>query len=154
VTTSGSGTQEPGPSCESLYNGKIHGGEHMQIFPLSNWTDVDIWRYLGREQVEIPSICFSHQRRVFERDGTESEFNVAGRDRHGTHRDAAPSFKHYDGSSSTSSGSLASRLRPAWPSSQRQPLRPSSCRITPQPQRRRHDLDRDAAARESIRVFA
>ena len=66
------------PELWSLYNGKIHGGEHMRIFPLSNWTELDIWHYLGREEVEIPSIYFSHQRRVFLRDGmllSESDFN-------------------------------------------------------------------------------
>ena len=66
------------PELWSLYNGRIHGGEHMRIFPLSNWTELDIWHYLGQEEIEIPSIYFSHQRRVFERDGmllTESEFN-------------------------------------------------------------------------------
>jgi sulfate adenylyltransferase subunit 2 len=66
------------PELWSLYNGRIHGGEHMRIFPLSNWTELDIWHYLGQEGVEIPSIYFSHQRRVFNRDGmwlTESEHN-------------------------------------------------------------------------------
>jgi sulfate adenylyltransferase subunit 2 len=66
------------PELWSLYNGRIHGGEHMRIFPLSNWTELDIWHYLGREEIEIPSIYYSHRRRVFERDGmllTESEFN-------------------------------------------------------------------------------
>ncbi|MDQ3664283.1 MAG: sulfate adenylyltransferase subunit 2, partial [Actinomycetota bacterium] len=66
------------PELWSLYNGRIHAGEHMRIFPLSNWTELDIWHYLGQEQVEIPDIYFSHQRRVFERDGmllTESEHN-------------------------------------------------------------------------------
>ena len=66
------------PELWSLYNGKIHAGEHMRIFPLSNWTELDVWHYLGREQIDIPSIYFSHQRRVFERDGmllTESDFN-------------------------------------------------------------------------------
>lgn len=66
------------PELWSLYNGQLHEGEHMRIFPLSNWTELDIWHYLRREDVEIPSIYFSHQRRVFERDGmllTESEFN-------------------------------------------------------------------------------
>jgi sulfate adenylyltransferase subunit 2 len=50
----------------------------MRIFPLSNWTELDIWHYLGQEKVEIPSIYFSHTRRVFNRDGmwlTESEHN-------------------------------------------------------------------------------
>jgi sulfate adenylyltransferase subunit 2 len=66
------------PELWSLYNGRIHSGEHMRIFPISNWTELDIWDYIGREGIEIPSIYFSHQRRVFERDGmllTESEFN-------------------------------------------------------------------------------
>ena len=66
------------PELWSLYNGRIHGGEHMRIFPLSNWTELDIWHYIGREEIEIPSIYFSHQRRVFERDGmllSESEYN-------------------------------------------------------------------------------
>jgi sulfate adenylyltransferase subunit 2 len=66
------------PELWSLYNGRIHGGEHMRIFPLSNWTELDIWHYIGREGIEIPSIYFAHQRRVFQRDGmllTESGFN-------------------------------------------------------------------------------
>jgi sulfate adenylyltransferase subunit 2 len=66
------------PELWSLYNGRIHGGEHMRIFPLSNWTELDIWYYLDQEKVEIPSIYFAHQRRIFERDGmllTASEHN-------------------------------------------------------------------------------
>ena len=66
------------PELWSLYNGRIHCGENMRIFPLSNWTELDIWHYLGREQIEIPTIYFSHQRRVFLRDGmllSESDFN-------------------------------------------------------------------------------
>src|SRR5665811_1422149 len=66
------------PELWSLYNGKIHAGEHMRIFPLSNWTELDVWHYLGREQLDIPSLYFSHQRHVFERDGmllSKSDFN-------------------------------------------------------------------------------
>jgi len=66
------------PELWSLYNGRIHEGEHMRVFPLSNWTELDIWSYIGREQIDIPEIYFSHVRRVFERDGmlmTESEHN-------------------------------------------------------------------------------
>ena len=66
------------PELWSLYNGRIHEGEHMRIFPISNWTELDIWDYIGREGIEIPSIYFSHQRRVFKRDGmwmSESDFN-------------------------------------------------------------------------------
>jgi sulfate adenylyltransferase subunit 2 len=66
------------PELWSLYNGRIHAGEHMRIFPLSNWTELDIWHYIGREGIEIPSIYYAHQRRVFTRDGmlmSESEHN-------------------------------------------------------------------------------
>src|SRR4051812_30587809 len=57
------------PELWSLYNGRLHEGEHMRIFPISNWTELDIWHYIGREGIEIPSIYFSHQRDVIERDG-------------------------------------------------------------------------------------
>ena len=57
------------PELWSLYNGRIHTGEHMRIFPLSNWTELDIWSYIHREKIEIPSIYFAHQREVVERDG-------------------------------------------------------------------------------------
>ena len=78
------------PELWSLYNGRLHEGEHMRIFPISNWTELDIWDYIGREGIEIPNIYFSHQRRVFERDGmllSESEHNptTRGRDRRGAH---------------------------------------------------------------------
>jgi sulfate adenylyltransferase subunit 2 len=57
------------PELWSLYNGRIHEGEHMRIFPLSNWTELDIWHYIHREQIEIPQIYFAHEREVVERDG-------------------------------------------------------------------------------------
>ena len=66
------------PELWNLYNARLHAGEHMRIFPLSNWTELDIWDYIGREGISIPSIYFSHRRRVFERDGmllSESEHN-------------------------------------------------------------------------------
>ena len=56
------------PELWSLYNGRLHAGEHMRIFPISNWTELDIWDYIGREGIEIPPIYFSHQRNVFVRD--------------------------------------------------------------------------------------
>ncbi|MEP6526747.1 MAG: sulfate adenylyltransferase subunit CysD [Nocardioidaceae bacterium] len=65
------------PELWSLYNARIQPGEHMRIFPLSNWTELDIWHYIGREGIEIPDIYLSHQRPVFERDGmllSESPF--------------------------------------------------------------------------------
>jgi sulfate adenylyltransferase subunit 2 len=57
------------PELWSLYNGRIHEGEHMRIFPLSNWTELDVWAYIDREQIEIPSIYFAHERQVIARDG-------------------------------------------------------------------------------------
>jgi len=57
------------PELWNLYNGRIRKGEHVRIFPLSNWTELDIWQYIDEEKLEIPSIYFSHKREVFERDG-------------------------------------------------------------------------------------
>jgi sulfate adenylyltransferase subunit 2 len=71
------------PELWNLYNTRINRGEHIRVFPISNWTELDIWHYLEREQLEIPSIYFSHQRRVFERDGiliADNEFVTRGED--------------------------------------------------------------------------
>ena len=57
------------PELWNLYNGRIHQGEHIRVFPISNWTELDIWEYIRREGIEIPSIYFAHERPVFERDG-------------------------------------------------------------------------------------
>lgn len=57
------------PELWSLYNGRLHRGEHMRIFPISNWTELDVWTYIARERLEIPSIYFAHQREVVKRDG-------------------------------------------------------------------------------------
>jgi sulfate adenylyltransferase subunit 2 len=57
------------PELWNLYNGRIHKGEHVRVFPLSNWTELDVWQYIDEERLEIPSIYFSHQREVFARDG-------------------------------------------------------------------------------------
>ena len=57
------------PELWSLYNGRIKPGEHMRVFPLSNWTELDIWQYIARERLEIPSIYFAHEREVVHRDG-------------------------------------------------------------------------------------
>jgi sulfate adenylyltransferase subunit 2 len=57
------------PELWSLYNGRIRRGEHVRVFPLSNWTELDVWSYIRREQLEVPSIYFAHERRVFRRDG-------------------------------------------------------------------------------------
>ena len=57
------------PELWSLYNGRHRPGEHIRVFPLSNWTELDIWQYIGEESVDLPSIYFAHQREVFRRDG-------------------------------------------------------------------------------------
>jgi len=57
------------PELWNLFNGKKHHGEHFRIFPLSNWTEMDVWQYIALEKIEIPSIYFSHDRKCFVRDG-------------------------------------------------------------------------------------
>ncbi|MHB8329769.1 MAG: sulfate adenylyltransferase subunit CysD [Acidimicrobiales bacterium] len=57
------------PELWSLYNGRHHAGEHIRVFPLSNWTEMDVWEYIAEEQLEVPSIYFAHRRQVFRRDG-------------------------------------------------------------------------------------
>ncbi|MBN6051203.1 sulfate adenylyltransferase subunit CysD [Nonomuraea sp. RK-328] len=57
------------PELWNLYNSRIRKGEHIRVFPLSNWTELDVWDYIRREGIEIPSIYFAHTRKVFERDG-------------------------------------------------------------------------------------
>jgi len=57
------------PEPWTLYNGRIRKGEQVRVFPLSNWTELDIWRYIQLENLELPSIYFAHEREVFERDG-------------------------------------------------------------------------------------
>ena len=57
------------PELWNLYNGRHAPGEHIRVFPLSNWTELDVWRYIARERIEVPGIYFAHEREVFERDG-------------------------------------------------------------------------------------
>jgi sulfate adenylyltransferase subunit 2 len=57
------------PELWNLYNGRIRRAEHVRVFPLSNWTEFDVWQYIARERLEVPSLYFAHQREVFERDG-------------------------------------------------------------------------------------
>ena len=57
------------PELWSLYNGRIRKGEHIRAFPISNWTELDVWQYIAQEGLELPSIYFAHEREVFERDG-------------------------------------------------------------------------------------
>jgi len=53
----------------NIFNGRKHIGEHFRVFPISNWTEMDVWQYIYQEQIEIPHIYLAHNRRVFERDG-------------------------------------------------------------------------------------
>jgi sulfate adenylyltransferase subunit 2 len=57
------------PELWNLYNGRIHKGEHVRVFPLSNWTELDVWAYIASEGLELPSLYFAHERDVFSRDG-------------------------------------------------------------------------------------
>jgi sulfate adenylyltransferase subunit 2 len=71
------------PELWTLYNTRIRRGEHIRVFPLSNWTELDVWAYIEREGLEVPSIYFAHERPVFERDGlllAENPYVVRGED--------------------------------------------------------------------------
>jgi sulfate adenylyltransferase subunit 2 len=57
------------PELWALYNGNIRKGEHVRVFPISNWTELDVWQYIAQEQLEVPPIYYSHSREVFSRDG-------------------------------------------------------------------------------------
>ncbi len=58
------------PELWNLFNGRKNMGEHFRVFPISNWTELDVWQYLAQEEVPLPSLYFAHERKVFERDGT------------------------------------------------------------------------------------
>ena len=71
------------PELWNVYNTRIRRGEHIRVFPLSNCTELDVWHYIDREQLEIPAIYYAHQRTVFERDGillADNEFVTRGDD--------------------------------------------------------------------------
>ena len=71
------------PELWNLYNTRIRRGEHIRVFPLSNWTELDIWEYIEREELELPLVYFAHSRNVFERDGillAESPYVTRGDD--------------------------------------------------------------------------
>ena len=57
------------PELWNLFNGRKHMGEHFRVFPISNWTEMDVWQYIYQEKIEMPSLYFSHKRKVFQRDG-------------------------------------------------------------------------------------
>ncbi len=63
------------PELWNLYNGRIRKGEHVRVFPISNWTELDVWQYIAEERLEVPSIYYAHTRQVFERDGMLYAFN-------------------------------------------------------------------------------
>ena len=80
------------PELWNLYNGRHRKGEHIRVFPLSNWTELDIWQYIADEQIELPSIYFAHRRQVFRRDGmlmAVTDFLAARRRRGGVRGDRA-----------------------------------------------------------------
>ncbi len=57
------------PELWNVYNARVRKGEHVRVFPISNWTELDVWQYVAREQLELPRIYFAHDREVFKRDG-------------------------------------------------------------------------------------
>jgi sulfate adenylyltransferase subunit 2 len=57
------------PELWNLYNGRHTPGQHVRVFPISNWTELDVWQYIGAEKIELPSLYYAHDREVFERDG-------------------------------------------------------------------------------------
>ncbi|WP_295649542.1 sulfate adenylyltransferase subunit CysD [uncultured Mucilaginibacter sp.] len=65
------------PELWNLYNGKIHKGENVRVFPISNWTELDVWNYIRRENIPLPSIYFAHQRDVITRNGQLMAANPA-----------------------------------------------------------------------------
>ncbi|RJK97883.1 sulfate adenylyltransferase subunit CysD [Vallicoccus soli] len=71
------------PELWSLYNGRVHLGESIRVFPLSNWTELDIWHYIAAEGIEIPAIYYAHEREVFLRDGMLMAVNEFAQPREG-----------------------------------------------------------------------
>jgi len=71
------------PELWNLYNGFINVGQHIRVFPLSNWTELDIWQYIMDQQIEIPTIYFAHQREVFEREGLLMAYSDFLKPQHG-----------------------------------------------------------------------
>jgi sulfate adenylyltransferase subunit 2 len=61
--------QNQRPEVWSLYNSHVNPGQHIRVFPISNWTELDVWRYIAEEDIELPELYYAHQRQVFERDG-------------------------------------------------------------------------------------
>ncbi|MGF7188091.1 sulfate adenylyltransferase subunit 2 [Robbsia andropogonis] len=57
------------PELWSVYNARLHQGEHLRVFPISNWTELDVWQYIGRERLALPSIYYAHTREIVRRNG-------------------------------------------------------------------------------------
>ncbi|MDN7676801.1 sulfate adenylyltransferase subunit CysD, partial [Burkholderia oklahomensis] len=57
------------PELWSLFNARLHRGEHLRVFPISNWTELDVWQYIAREKLELPSIYYAHRREIVRRNG-------------------------------------------------------------------------------------
>ena len=84
------------PELWNVYNARVRKGEHVRVFPISNWTELDVWQYVAREQLELPSIYFAHERDVFRRDGmlyAVSDFVERLRGRGAVHRDRSASAR-------------------------------------------------------------
>ncbi len=62
------------PELWNIFNGRKNPGEHFRVFPISNWTELDVWQYIKKEEIELPSLYFSHKRKVFDRDGVTLAF--------------------------------------------------------------------------------
>jgi sulfate adenylyltransferase subunit 2 len=71
------------PELWSLYNGRVHAGESIRVFPLSNWTELDVWHYIAEEAIALPHIYFAHEREVFVRDGMVMAVTAFSRPREG-----------------------------------------------------------------------
>jgi sulfate adenylyltransferase subunit 2 len=71
------------PELWALYNGRHHPGESIRVFPLSNWTELDVWHYIAKERIPLPSIYYAHDREVIERDGMLYAVNEFFRAREG-----------------------------------------------------------------------
>lgn len=82
------------PELWDLYNGRHKPGEHVRVFPLSNWTELDVWRYIERERIELPDIYYSHEREVFARDGMWLAPGDWGGPRDGEARDPHGALPH------------------------------------------------------------
>ena len=134
ATTSAAGTRaRSGPSCGRSTTAAIRRGEHVRVFPISNWTELDVWQYIAQEELELPSIYFAHEREVFERDGmlsrSPSTSTVNGDERvhdlgalpHGRRHDAAPA---------RCARTARDARRTSWPRSPR-PGSPSAARRAP-----------------------